>query len=392
MIDSDGKVYIIDFGVARSLGAREIVQEKKLIGTPANISPEQAKSEKVDTRSDIYSLGIIMFEMLTGKRPFDADNLDDYVDMHIHKKPLRPSEIMPQIPPFLEDIVLRCLKKDKNKRYENVTDILEDLHAHEEESQTYMPQTKSKKEWRSLFFIPVFLLVAVGIYLIIGKNKPVVPTDFAGGKIPLIVMFFENHTGDESLEEWRMGLCYLIIYDLQQSNLIKVLPSDGLFSILENLNLVDEKNYSSEDLNKVTMRGGANHLLYGHYTKADDVYRIDVVLKNGMMEDLAIRRFEGKGDITFFNTAGDITQWVKSQLKIESAEIAADSDKKIQDIFTDLPEALKLYIQGKQYARSALSIKDKVSLRDRYLLEGWAETILEDSYENAEKIYWDTCI
>jgi tetratricopeptide (TPR) repeat protein len=246
-------------------------------------------------------------------------------------------------------------------------------------------------------------------------------------------MFFENHTGDQDLDEWRMGLPYLIISDLQQSNLIKALPSDSLFSVLENLNIVDEKNFSSQDLEKVTIRGGSNHLLYGHYTKADDLYRIDVVLKNVLTGDLATRRFEGKGEIIFFNTADNLTQWIKSNLDIRSAEIAADADENIQDILTDSPEALKLYIQGKQsyylgdfqqsnvilkkaveldndfalayrqisenyhyleeidrakkYATIALSLKDKVSIRDGYLLEGWANTILEESYKKAESIY-----
>ena len=433
MIDSDGKVFIMDFGVARSLGAQEAVQEKKLIGTPAYISPEQAKSEEVDKRSDIYSLGIILFEMLTGKRPFEADTLDDYVDIHLHKKPPHPSDIRPQIPPFLGDIVLKCLKKDKNKRYQDVEELLKDLKAHEDESQTYIPQIKTKKLRILLYFVPVVLLITIGLYMFIGKRRPNPPALTDAGKIPLVVMFFENHTGDQDLDEWRMGLSYLIISDLQQSNLIKVLPSDSLFSVLENLNLIDEKNYSSEDLKKVTIRGGSNHLLYGHYTKADDVYRIDVVLKNVLSDDLATRRFEGKGEITFFNTADNLTQWIKSQLNIGSAEIAADSDKDIQDIFTDSPKALKLYIQGKQsyylgnfqasndilekaveidkefalayrqisenyhymgkidqaqkYATTALSMKDKVSIRDGYLLEGWAHTILEESYKNAENIY-----
>jgi serine/threonine protein kinase/Tfp pilus assembly protein PilF len=433
MIDSDGKVFIMDFGVARSLGSQEAVQEKKLIGTPAYISPEQAKSEGVDKRSDIYSLGIILFEMLLGKRPFEADTLDDYVDMHIHKKPPHPSDIRPQIPPFLGDIVLKCLKKDKNKRYQDVEELLKDLKAHEDESQTYIPQIKAKKLRSLLYFVPVVLLIAIGLYMFIGKMRPNPPYLTDAGKIPLVVMFFENHTGDQDLDEWRMGLSYLIISDLQQSNLIKVLPSDSLFSVLENLNLIDEKNYSAEDLKRVTIRGGSNHLLYGHYTKADDVYRIDVVLKNVLSDELTTRRFEGNGEITFFNTADNLTQWIKSQLNIGSAEIAADSDKNIRDIFTDSPEALKFYIQGKhqyylgdfqksneilekavkiddgfalafrqisenyhylgkidraqKYATTALSMKDKVSIRDGYLLEGWANTILEESYKNAENIY-----
>ncbi len=433
MIDSEGKVYIMDFGVARSLEAQGSVQEKILIGTPAYISPEQAKREEVDRRSDIYSLGIILFEMLTGKRPFEADTLEDFVDMHIHNKPPLPSENMPHIPPYLDDIVLKCLRKDKTKRYQDVTEILEDLQAHKEDSQTYVHQIKAKKKWRLHYIIPVILLVAFGIYYFLGRKKPPVPADIEGGKIPLTVMFFENHTGDQNLDEWRMGLSYLIASDLQQSNLIKILPSDSLFSVLENLNLIDEKNYSSEDLYKVAIRGGSNHILYGHYTKADDTYRINVILKNVLTGDSKTKRFEGQGEITFFNTADRITQWTKSQLNIGSAEIAADSDNDVRDILTASPEALKLYIQGKhqyylgdyqksndilekaveidegfalalrqisenyhymgeidqaqKYAKTALSLKDKVSKRDGYLLEGWARTILEESYKNAEKIY-----
>jgi serine/threonine-protein kinase len=170
MLDSDGRVYIMDFGVARSLGAHEVVQEKKLIGTPAYISPEQAKGDEVDKRSDIYSLGVILFEMLTGKRPFEADTLDSYVDMHIHKKPPRPSEIRQQIPPFLDDIILKCLKKDKDNRCQKVTEILEDLDAHEEESQFFRPQLRTKKTRGLLYVIPVILLIAIGLYLLLGKK------------------------------------------------------------------------------------------------------------------------------------------------------------------------------------------------------------------------------
>jgi len=155
--------------------------------------------------------------------------------------------------------------------------------------------------------------------------------------------------------------------------------------------------------------------------------------KNVMSAKLISRQFEGKGEFTFYDTADAITPWVKSRLDISGSKIAADSDEDIRDILTPSLEALKFYIQGKenyylgnyqvsneilenavemdkqfalayrqisenyhylgkideakQYARSALSMKDNVSLRDRYLLEGWASTILEESYKNAKKIY-----
>lgn len=434
MLDSKGKVYIMDFGVARSLGAHEAVQEKKLIGTPAYISPEQAKSEEVDKRSDIYSIGIILFEMLTGKRPFEADTLDDYVDMHIHKKPPCSSDIRPQIPPFLDDIVLKCLKKDKNKRYQNVEELLEDLEAHEEESQTYFPQTKIKKMWRFSYLVPVVLLIAVGLYFLIRQTEPRSLFTPESGRIPLVVMYFENNTGDENLDHWRKALPSLIIRDLLPSKYIRVLTADRLYSILENHDLQNKNDYSSEDLKKVTLRGGANHLLYGYFALAEDTFRIDVILQNITTGDLLdSKRIEGKGDSVFYDAADQLTPWIKEKFNIAGTEIAADSDNDIRDIFTGSQEALKLYIQGKnsyylgnfqesneilekavkiddgfalayrqisenyhymgeigqaqRYATTALSMKDKVSIRDGYLLEGWAHTILEESYKDAENIY-----
>ena len=97
MIDSEGKVYIMDFGVAKSQEAHEIGPEKKIIGTPPYISPEQAKAEKVDQRSDIYSLGIIIYEMLTGKRPFEADTIDGYIQKHLTEDPQPPRKLNPRI-------------------------------------------------------------------------------------------------------------------------------------------------------------------------------------------------------------------------------------------------------------------------------------------------------
>lgn len=434
MLDSDGKVYIMDFGIARSLKVADAVKEKRIIGTPAYISPEQAKGEDVDRRSDIYSLGIILFEMLAGKRPFDADTLDDFVDMHIHKKPPFPSEIRPQVPPFLDDIVLKCLKKDKNKRYQNVEELLQDLEAHEEESQTYIPQAKPKKVWKFLYLVPVVLLAALVIYLLVGQKEPAVSVSPEGGRIPLVVMYFENNTGDESLDHWRKALPSLIIRDLLPSKYIRVLTADKLYYILEDLNLQDKESYSSEDFRKVTLRGSANHLLYGYFALAEDTFRIDVILRNITTGELLdSERIEGKGDSVFYDAADQLTPWIKEKFDIAGTEIAADSDNDIRDIFTSSPEALKLYIQGKnyyylgdlqksneilekaveidqefalayrqisenyhylgeiekaqKYATTALSLKDKVSIRDGYLLEGWAHTILEESYKNAENIY-----
>lgn len=434
MIDHDGRVNIMDFGVARSIEAHEIEPSKTLIGTLPYISPEQAKGEKVDHRADIYSVGIILFEMLTGKRPFEADTSSAYLEKHIKERPPSPSEFNPFIPPFLEKIILRSLEKDRNSRYQRVEEILKDLEEHKEESGVYLTKIKAKKIGKLAFVVFFALLLAFGIYLLVGIKKPVSPLVPEGGRIPLVVMHFENNTGDESLENWRQALPNMIIYDLLQSKYIRVLTGDTLFSILEQLDLLDVKNFSSEDLRKVALRGGANHVLYGNYTKAEKTFRIDAMLKNVITgAPVNSIRVQGEGDKTFMDAADQLTPWVKSQFKIGTREIAADFDKEVRKITTNSPEAWQLYLQGKRYynmgkykestevlekaieidngfalpykrisenyhylyemdqafkyAQQALSLIDRVSVRDRYLIQGWAYTILEDSYKKAIENY-----
>ena len=128
MIDKKGNAYVLDFGIARSIkGDAGSTQEGILMGTPYFMSPEQIKGEKADASTDIYSLGIIMYEIVTGKLPFTADNPNELLRKHLMEKPELPSKLNPQIPVKLEKIILRCLEKKKKDRYHSVEQIIKDL-------------------------------------------------------------------------------------------------------------------------------------------------------------------------------------------------------------------------------------------------------------------------
>lgn len=434
MIDNDGRVYTMDFGVAKSVAAQEMTPSKGIIGTPPYISPEQAKKEKVDQRSDIYSFGIIIYEMLTGKRPFEAETSSEYVEKHIHETPPSPSKTNPLIPPFLEKIILKCLEKDRDKRYQSVNEILKDLEEHKEESKIILARPKAKKLWRFVYAIPLILIIGIGIYLLIGKRKTIVPSAARGGRIPLAVMYFENNTGDERLDYWRKALSDLIIIDLAQSRLISVVTGNRLLEILENLHLLEAKNYTTEDLKEVASRGGVDYILHGNYTKAEETFRINVMLQNIVTEELTgSKSVKGKGLESFDTMVDELTPWIKSQFNLTRQEIAEDIDRKIGKIFTSSPEALELYYQAKQhyhegkfeksievlkkalavdpgfaiaykiisenfhyigeieqayqYAQGALSLIDRISFRERSLIQGWAYTVLENSYDEAIETY-----
>lgn len=435
LVDSSGKVYVTDFGVAKSVEVHEDSAPGIIIGTIHYISPEQAKGEKADTRSDLYSLGIIMYEMLTGEKPFKAETYTGYIQKHIHEKPKSPSKLNPNIPLYLEKIILKCLEKDKHNRYQNAEEILHDLEEQKVATRPILPRIRVKKLLKVAYASALIILIVVIAYLWI-KRKPsglLLTEDLAKS---VVVMPFENNTGDESQDYWRKALSNMLIYDLIQSKLIRVLTEDRLLEILEKLNLQDAKSYTSEDLKKVAEQGRVSHILTGNYTKAEDTFRIYTKLQNIITGELIdSHKVEGEGEPTFYSAVDQLTPWVKFQFNFTNDEITADPDRNIEEILTGSPQALKYYQQGKQYYQEgkfeksnesfekALDIdpgfvltykrisenyhylgdidqakkyaqmafswfdQDRVSFRERYLIEGWAFTILEGSYKKAIATY-----
>lgn len=128
MIDKSGKAYVLDFGIARSISAEpDTTQEGVVLGTPDFMSPEQIKGQNVSASTDIYSMGVIMYEMVTGKLPFTARSAAELLQKHLVEPPLPPSHLDPQVPLHLEKIILCCLEKKQKNRYQSVQEILREL-------------------------------------------------------------------------------------------------------------------------------------------------------------------------------------------------------------------------------------------------------------------------
>lgn len=125
MISKEGKVYVTDFGIARAVSGQTI--KEKAMGSAHYISPEQAKGGHCDERSDIYSLGITMYEMLTGRVPFEGDSTVAVALLHIQGEMVPPSVYEPLIPVSLEKIILKCTQKDPEDRYLSATELIADL-------------------------------------------------------------------------------------------------------------------------------------------------------------------------------------------------------------------------------------------------------------------------
>ncbi len=194
MLDRGGNVYLTDFGLAKSLGTSGMTQTGALLGTPFYMSPEQVRGEEADHRSDIYSLGIILYEMATGKVPFSTGTAYQVMIQRLHRPPRPVSEANPDFPPHLRKILERCMATDPAARYQSVSEILGDLEAGKASTSIlYVMKRRSRLLGRLGVAAAAGLLVLAG-WLVARSRTPAAAA--ARKPVSVLVADFENTTGD----------------------------------------------------------------------------------------------------------------------------------------------------------------------------------------------------
>lgn len=246
MIDREGKVRIMDFGIARSAESKGITREGRMVGTPEYMSPEQVDGYKADQRSDIYSLGAILFEMLTGVQPYDGESSLSIALKHKTDPTPDPRELNERIPVELCRVIMRCMSKDKEKRYQSAEELLSELTGVEKgltsaeweipkkKPRTRKPKTKRPaarsidfSQWlRPLAYggaaLALIVVITVGIYLILTRQGPI---------DSIAVLPFENIHADPNTEYLSDGITERIISKLAQlPQLNKVIARSSVFS------------------------------------------------------------------------------------------------------------------------------------------------------------------
>jgi serine/threonine protein kinase/Flp pilus assembly protein TadD len=360
MIDQEGVARIMDFGIARSVRGKGLTGAGVMIGTPDYMSPEQVEGKDTDQRSDIYSLGVILYEMVTGRLPFEGETPFVVGVKHKSEPPRNPKELNAQLPDDLCRAVLKCLEKDREKRYQSAGELGADLLNIEKglpTTEKVIPQkrTLTSREITVKFTLKKVIVPAAAVVVLIAAALAFwllrSPARKAFSPLPekpsLAVMYFKNNTGQESLDHWRAMLANLLITDLTQSRYLKVLSEDRLVKILEDLNQAEAKAYSSDVLAQVAERGGAQYVLQGAYAKAGDEFRVNVTLQNiGSGELVGSESVAGTGEASIFGMVDELTRKIKADFKLTTDQIATDIDREIGLVTTSSPEAYKHYCEG----------------------------------------------
>jgi serine/threonine protein kinase len=254
MIDKAGAVRIMDFGIARSLKTKGITGTGVMIGTPEYMSPEQVEGKEAEQHSDIYSLGIVLYEILIGRLPFEGDTAFAIGMKHKSEKPEDPRKLNSQIPEDLSCLILKCLEKDRENRYQSAEELRSELIRIEEcipTTERLIPKRKpitsreitvkfslKKLFMPALVFVALAILISISVVIInrLPQEKPILPTHkqltFTGNtSYPTISPDgnFIAYVNQETFDE-----CAIIVQDIVSGHAIEVhrirdvFPDEGL--------------------------------------------------------------------------------------------------------------------------------------------------------------------
>jgi tetratricopeptide (TPR) repeat protein len=357
MVDKDGSAKVMDFGIARSLRTAGMTAEGMIIGTPEYMAPEQVEGQEADQRTDIYALGAILFETATGRVPFEGDSPLSVAYKHKNEQPLPPRKLNAEIPEPLNGLILRCLEKEKENRYQTADEVLADLVRLEDglpiservilKARPTIRIAREKPTGLKHFFIPALVVLAfivagaIAWRFLLRKGPP------AKIENSIAVISFTNLTGEKDLDHWTRGIPELFITNLGNTGYFQVTTWERMRDILKQMGKKDVDNIDSDLGFELCRRAGIESLVTGTLTKAGDTFALDVRVLDAETKELRkSAASRGKGEESILSTQVDeLSRAIAEGLgtpkeKIDQAQFQA------AQMTTASPEAWRLFIIG----------------------------------------------
>jgi len=362
MIDKDGQAKVMDFGIARSLHGGGITAEGGIVGTPEYMSPEQVEGKESDPRADIYALGVILFEMVTGQVPFEGDTPFSIANKHKSEPPPIPKKLAPQIPEALNKLILRSLEKDKAKRYQTAEELLADLAtieatlptaervASRRKTITHREVTVKFQPRRLVVPIAIVLVLASAflLWLFVFRPKPD-GSQLASDRPSVAFLRVANKSGDKALDNWSENFPLMLSDNISQSRYIYVAPTDKVTSVLSRLKLLETSNYTTEDLREAGRLTGVKYLASGYFTRAGETFLVRLTVQEASSgKVVGTEEVRGEGQKSLIAMADELVRKLKPHLEVTAVEAANDLDGSLERAYTPSIEAYSYYLQGRK--------------------------------------------
>ncbi len=369
MVTEDGQVKVLDFGLAKlrppevesgmdELDTMTLTRAGSALGTKPYMSPEQTMGKPIDHRTDIFSLGIVVYEMASGRRPFQGETAAELVSSILRDEPPPISELRSDLPRQLGRILEHCLEKEPVRRFQTALDLRNELHSLREEmrsevilrsglSRVQPPETPPRRRrWLAAGAAALVLGgLALWAALTLPGRRPGPPPG-VGGDLPAVaVLYFQNLQQDPELEWLRTGLTEMLVTDLSQSPAIRVLSTERLYQILDDLGELGHEQISSDLIAGVARRAGVDTVLIGNFARAGETLQIGIRAQQvGDDRPLFSDKVQGVLEASLFSMIDDLSRAVLVRFAGEGE--SGEHVRSLQDVTTTSLEAYRSYLDG----------------------------------------------
>ncbi len=348
-IDREGRVKILDFGLAKPGGAGKLTGELSTMGTVFYMSPEQTRGEEVDRRSDLFSLGAVLYEMLAGRPPFEGEHIAAVVYSITNEEPKPLSRMYQRIPRAMELVVAKALAKNPDDRYQSADEMAADLGR----IQAGLRPLASRRGKRVLkFAIPTTaVFVAVVLLLVLKPFKFQVSSDqpAVAAENSIAVMYFDNVAAPEDPRRLGQITTDLLITDLSESGNMQVISSQRLYDILKHQGKEGVRVVDKDTATEVAKEAKAKWMLTGSILQEDPTIVMTsrlVDVESGRV--VASQKITGEAGDQIFALVDRLSQEVRNDLALPTAG-SAGRDIAVAEVTTHSTEAYRYYIEGIEY-------------------------------------------